>query len=572
MSSDNELKKKVDSEEESKKLENKTVDKKNDTNPPKKIEGDEKSKTAETTPEKKDSEEAEDDELDNKWSGASCILQDGSIVEMLYDAKECASKLAVYKDGKIALEDKVRVNGMTVFTPFAPNQDILRNKYVLFPSRVGDYQSNEALYYEVRAFIDKYVQLPEEFLSVVAVYVMLSWVYDKFQNIPYLRVVGLFGTGKSRLLSAAGHLCYKTVMAGGSISNAALFRTLDLFNPTLVFDEAELSEKESADMRQVLRQGYSAGTPVSRMDKSPSGKMYIQIFDVFGPKIIASQTRFSDIALESRCLTQWMYPITKNTRPIEISGNFKEEALLLRNKLVMFRFKNYHSVIADEQALGEIDLPRLKQTGLAVVSIAKMLCAPALKDVIKFLSEYEEELRSEQADSVENDILLCVLDLLTQKYIKESGKIRTGVDLTQRFNTLHYEDYSNRETKEYSGGSRGLLTYPGAKVSAKKIGIYVRKMGFKVDRDGRGFYIPVVKEYSKIRLLARRYGLDSLYEIPENNCNGIRKIVDKKSKVEKEEEIKWTDETNKIESTLEDEIIELKEKESEEDESNESTT
>ncbi|MFA5792202.1 MAG: hypothetical protein WC884_04200 [Candidatus Paceibacterota bacterium] len=520
----------------------------------------EEKETKDTTsvPEKKEDDGVEEEDFDAEWKGASCILSDGSLVEMLYDAKACESKLAVYKDGKVSLEDKVRIDGMTVFTPFAPNQDILRTKYVLFPSRVGDYQSNEALYYEVRAFVDKYVQLPEEFLSVVAVYVMLSWVYDKFQNIPYLRVVGLFGTGKSRLLSAVGHLCYKAVMAGGSISNAALFRTLDLFNPTLIFDEAELSEKESADMRQVLRQGYSAGTPVSRMDKSPSGKMYIQIFNVFGPKIIASQARFSDIALESRCLTQWMYPLAKNTRPIELSENFKEEALLLRNKLIMFRFRNHGLVVADEEALGEVSLPRLKQTGLAVVSIAKMLCPQALNDVLKFLSEYEEELRSDQADSVENDVLLCVLDLLTQKYITESGKIRAGVDLTEKFNRLHYEDYADRETKEYSSNSKGLLIYPGAKVSAKKIGGYVRRMGFKIERDGKGFYIPVAKEYSKIRLLARRYGLDSLYEIPENNPNGVKRIVDD---VEKLNNLKLREENKKKKEEEERRKKELAEKE-----------
>ena len=500
-------------------------------NPIKKIAEEEKAKKENPTPleENKVEDVGEDD--GTEWRGASCILPDGTLVEMLYDAEKLTSKLAVYKEGKVSLEDSISVGHSTVFMPMVPNQSILRNKYVLFPSEVGDYQSNEALYYEVRAFIDKYVQLSDDFLSVVAVYVMLSWVYDKFQNIPYLRVVGLWGSGKSRLLSVAGHLCYKTVMAGGSISNAALFRTLDLFNPTLVFDEAELSEKESTEMRQVLRQGYSAGTPVSRMEKSPNGKMYVQTFNVFGPKIIASQSRFNDVALESRCLTAWLLPFMKSDRPIELSKQFYEDSLLLRNKLLMFRFKNRHLMTADEQALGEISLPRLKQTGLAVVSIAKMLGPQPLQDVLRFLGEYEKELNIEQADTVENDILLCILDLLTQSNIKKSGKIRTGIDLTERFNNLHYEDYSNRETKEYNSSSSGLMRYPGAKVSAKKIGVYVRKIGFKVDRDGKGFYIPIMREYSKIRLLAIRYGLDSLYVLPEKNCNGVKKIDDTDSKL-----------------------------------------
>jgi len=472
----------------------------------------------------------EEDDDDKEWKGVSCILSDGSLVEMLYDSVKRTTKLAVYKDGVVSLEDSVRIDDRTVFRPMSPNQDLLENGYVLFPSEVRDYQSNEALYYEVRAFIDKYVQLSDEFLSVVAVYTMMTWVYDQFRSVPYLRVTGLWGSGKSRLLTVAGNLCYKTVMAGGSISNAALFRTLDLLNPTLVFDEAELGEKESTEMRMVLRQGYSAGTPVSRMEKSADGKMYIQTFDVFGPKIIASLARFQDVALESRCLTGWMPPHMDSGRPIELTKEFKEEALRLKNKLLMFRFKNHHLVILNEGALKGISLPRLKQTGLAVVSVAKVLGVQPVEDVRKFLVEYEKELGIEQADTVENDILLCVLDLLTQQGIKYAGKIRTGVDLAEKFNSLHYEDYSNRETKEYNSSSVGVMKYPGSKVSAKKIGWYVRKMGFRVDRDSRGFYISVVNEYAKIRLLAKRYGLDSLFSLPENNPNGVKRIIDAETK------------------------------------------
>lgn len=469
---------------------------------------------------------------DAEWKGASCILPDGSLVEMLYDSVKQITKLVVYKDGQISLTDKVRIDDDKVFAPLSPDGGLLETGYALFPSEVSDYQSNEVLYQEVRAFIDKYVQLSEEFLSVVAVYTMMTWVYDKFRSVPYLRVTGLWGSGKSRLLTVTGNLCYKAVMAGGSISNAALFRTLDLLNPTLVFDEAELGEKDSAEMRMVLRQGYSAGTPVSRMEKTAEGKMYIQTFDVFGAKVIASLARFQDVALESRCLTGWMPPHMDSRRPIELTKEFFTEALQLRNKLLMFRFKNHHLVTSDESAMEGISLPRLKQTGLPVMSVAKMLGIQPVEDVKKFLVEYEQELGIEQADTVENDILLCVLDLLTQPGIKYAGKIRTGVDLAEKFNALHYEDYANRETKEYNSSSTGVMKYPGAKVSAKKIGWYVRKMGFRVDRDARGFYISIAKEYPKIRLLAKRYGLDSLFELPESNPNGVKRVVDAATKAQ----------------------------------------
>lgn len=489
--------------------------------------GEKKKEGDEATPKAEEKVEEKWEEIDDKeWCGASYIHSDGSLIDMLFDEEKRTTKLAVYKDGQVSIEESVRIDDEKVFKPLSPNNSLLKNGFTIFPSEVGDYQSNEALYYEVRAFVDKYVQLSDEFLSVVAVYTMMTWVYDQFRTIPYLRVTGLWGSGKSRLLTVAGSLCYKTMMTGGSISNAALFRSLDLLSPTLVFDEAELGEKESVEMRQVLRQGYSAGTPVYRMEKVDDGKMYVQTFDVFGPKIIASLARFQDIALESRCLTGWMPPHMNSGRPIELNKEFKQEALRLRNKLLMFRFKNHHLVAPDESVLGGISLPRLKQTGLAVMSVAKMLGIQPVEDVRKFLIEYEQELGIEQADSVENDILLSILDLLTQSGIKYAGKIRTGVDLAERFNSLHYEDYSSRETKEYNSSSTGLMKYPGSKVSAKKIGWYVRKMGFRVDRDARGFYISIVKEYPKIRLLAKRYGLDSLFELPETNPSGVKRVVD----------------------------------------------
>lgn len=522
---------------------NKTSDRP-DENPIKKIAEKEKAKKETVPPKEKDDDrDNEEDDGIIERHGASYILEDGSLVEMLYDSKKHKSKLAVYKDGVVTLEDEVQIDELTTFLPMSPNQSILENNFILFPSAVGEYQSNEELYYEIRAFIGRYVELREEFLSVVAVYTMMTWLYDRFQNVPYLRCLGMFGTGKSRLLSAAGHICYKAVLAGGSTSTAALFRTLDLFNPTLVFDEAELSEKESVEMRQVLRQGYSAGLPVSRMDKGADGRLYIQTFDVFGPKIIASQSGFGDPALESRCLTERLFPLAKTTKPIQLSGQFKEEAQLLRNKLLMFRFKNYYLTVADEQALESIGLPRVKQTGLAMVSVAKMLGSQALDNVLKFLVESEKTLSKEQIDSAEHDILLCILELMEEKYIKTTGKIRIGYDLADKFNRKHYEEYSDkRENENYS--SYSVMKHSTYKVSPKKIGWYVGRMGIKKDQDREGVFIPIFTEYPKVKALAERYGLGELYKLSDDpfkvkeieDPNRIKKVrVKKKEKEEKKE-------------------------------------
>src|SRR3989338_441612 len=95
-------------------------------NPIKQIAEEEKMKKENPTPleENKVEEVGEDD--GTEWRGASCILPDGTLVEMLYDAEKLTSKLAVYKEGKVSLEDSISVGHSTVFMPMVPNQSILR--------------------------------------------------------------------------------------------------------------------------------------------------------------------------------------------------------------------------------------------------------------------------------------------------------------------------------------------------------------------------------------------------------------------------------------------------------------
>lgn len=447
---------------------------------------------------------------------SSYTLMDGSLVEMVYDQKSLQTKLAISQGGKVSLTERIQFDKNTWLEPISGNNSLLKNNFILFPSEATEFQGNESLYEEIEKFIDKYVQLPEAFRAVAATYVMMTWLYDKFSNMPYLRVVGIWGTGKTRVLEVLGHLSYKAILAGGSISTASLFRILNEYGGTFIFDEADLDTVEAREMLKILRQGFNVNFLVTRMETSVSGKLFPRAFKVFGPKIMASREKTLDAALESRCFSQQMYPIGESKRPIELSVTFKEEALRLRNKLIMFRFKNINQIIADESVVEEIKLPRLKQTGLSIMSVAKLLGERPLALVAEFLKEYEIELGIEQADSIEHDVLVCILSLATDKNVKEHGKMRIGAHLAEEFNKRFYDDYSNRETKEYQYGDGSVLGTRGYRVSAKKMGIYIRKMGIKVERDGESIYIPIFSEYPRILILAKRYGLTNQFTLPED--------------------------------------------------------
>jgi hypothetical protein len=54
------------------------------------------------------------------------------------------------------------------------------------------------------------------FEQIASYYVLFSWVYDAFNELPYLRVRGNAGSGKTRLLLMVGSLCYKPIFASGA--------------------------------------------------------------------------------------------------------------------------------------------------------------------------------------------------------------------------------------------------------------------------------------------------------------------------------------------------------------------
>ena len=110
---------------------------------------------------------------------------------------------------------------------------------MLLASEPRIYGSEAELVEEIRKFIHRYVDLSEMFENVATHYVLLTWLYDAFNELPYLRLRGDYGSGKTRALLTIGSLCYKGFFASGASTVSPIFHTLDAFRGTLIFDEAD---------------------------------------------------------------------------------------------------------------------------------------------------------------------------------------------------------------------------------------------------------------------------------------------------------------------------------------------
>lgn len=251
-----------------------------------------------------------------------------------------------------------------------PGGNLVDNKVIKLATHPINYGSDKNLFDSIKHFINKYVDLPESYLIISSLYVLLTWVYDCFDVLPYLRVIGDFGTGKSRFLQVVGSLCYKACFAGGATTVSPIFRIIELYKGvTLVFDEADFRfSGPDADMTKILNCGYMKGVAVLRTEgegknREPRG------FNVYGPKIIATRQTFQDTALESRCLSQVMSGRPRKDIPKHLPKSFEEEALELRNKLLRFRLDKYFDIEVDEAEEIESLDSRINQVALPILSV-----------------------------------------------------------------------------------------------------------------------------------------------------------------------------------------------------------
>jgi hypothetical protein len=301
----------------------------------------------------------------------SWCLPDGALVELLYRPEERKTLFALCSAGRWTLQSHIDLDDNARLVPFSPHNNLIKNEVVLLPSEPQIYGSEEQLLSEILGFIHRYVDLSPSFERLATYYVLLSWLYDAFNDLPYLRLRGDYGTGKTRTLLVIGSICYKPFFASGASTVSPIFHTLDAFRGTLIFDEADFRfSDERAEIVKILNNGNVRGLPVLRTMMNRQREFNPQAFQVFGPKIIATRGSYEDRGLESRFITEEMG--SRRLRadiPINLPDTFKEEARELRNKLLLYRFHRRFDARVDANLADPKLEPRLNQILLPLLSI-----------------------------------------------------------------------------------------------------------------------------------------------------------------------------------------------------------
>jgi hypothetical protein len=402
----------------------------------------------------------------------------------VYSEDKAETRLAVCEKGKVTIEHRIAHGSDETLEPVPATNNLVRHNVVTLAETPQEYGSTEELVASIQSYIYRYVDLSDHFRKIASFYVLLTWVYDAFNELPYLRLRGDYGSGKTRALLVIGSICNKAFFASGASTVSPIFHTLDLFRGTLIFDEADFRfSDEKSELVKILNNGNVRGFPVLRTAVTASREFDPRAFNVFGPKIVAMRKAFDDAALESRFITEEMgQRRMRPDIPINLPDEQREEAKALRNQLLMYRFRTLDSIKVDDSLVNRSVSARLNQILVPLLSI---ITDDSLRDEVReSLEGLDRALSAERSESREAHVLAVLSDI----FATSSEPTISIASVTEAFIARYTSEYERPITNRFIGGI---------------VRTRLRLQTYK----SHGVYVLSRSEQSKIEELCIRYGV-----------------------------------------------------------------
>lgn len=287
---------------------------------------------------------------------------------------------------------------------------------VFCPGIPTDYGTFDDLYDDVMEHIQKFVDLSEFYLYMGGIYIMFTYIYDTYSEVPYIKIMGDFETGKSRYLKTIGLPCYRPFIVNSGSTLASLRRIITKTRGTMVIDEMDFGKRDELTntVIKMINAGNSflGGSTMLCEEGSGRTKHQEKSMNLFGPKVFAHRHEFNDEASVSRCIE--IQSVKTENRKIIMESDFDimDSAERLRNKLLMWRLDTILGKKRDDYTDNYIDGigPRLNKT---VNPILKMLSGSKGKHIVEILTDHLQQQKKRKtinrSTHVEGAILEAIL-------------------------------------------------------------------------------------------------------------------------------------------------------------------
>jgi len=328
-------------------------------------------------------------------------LPDGSWVEVV--EKDGRPHLLIYKDGNFKVVESYEA-GDAIYKP-RPRLPFALPKA---PERL---EEDPALWEDTKAFVKEYFDVPDERAYDVIV-AAIAWSYfyravaDSLPNAstPYLQFLGPWRSGKTRALEVFRAVAHRAVPIVDP-SEAAVFRMIELFKPTLVIDEANVLDP---NILAIMAAAYRKGQFVPRADRENPNEVHL--YDVFSFIIYATREQIRE-DIFSRSVTIYCEKAIRPTaklidenRAAELRTRWFAQYLRLRDQ-VRVTYTEYES---EDGRLQELFSPLLV--------MARLFGNPdAEKNIESYGRKIEERIRGLETASDEAAVVEAIVKLIGER-------------------------------------------------------------------------------------------------------------------------------------------------------------
>jgi len=358
-----------------------------------------------------------------KYAAKPTVVGPGFIAEEVWDRKNAPKYLVYHFDedrfetvSEIDLGETDIHDRKIVYMPV--DNDSLRKGVVVVPR-----EAKEATWKEVLGEGDSFAFTcydpcgKDAFVKLLIRVGYGSWFLNRFVGDPLLEVagVGKFApiipirgpsqSGKNRLAFVLRMLSYRPYFEMSTYRVPSLYRPLDLWQGTLVLDEADMANTSERSEFIHFLNCRATGTPISRQDPQNPKRTYV--FCNFGLTILTQRKQFDDNATESRCLPFYSEATDKQLPTVE-TDDMLRMGLELQDKLLFLRMKFYREVAIDKSTwLGGILDPRLNASLLPLIALSKY--EPNIYETVVQTAKEVERLKVEEKSTSEDGLVVNYL-------------------------------------------------------------------------------------------------------------------------------------------------------------------
>jgi hypothetical protein len=411
-------------------------------------------------------------------------LEDGSLVEMIEDPDNPSkTKFAVFKAGEIKLIDQVE-SGQRILKPIPRESEIV--KHVRLPRGVQPYKSLNSLLLRMNDEIfSRCLELEDNYKFLLACFVLGAWFIDcvYLPVAPYVALVGVHGSGKSKVLKILRMLCRRGLLTA-DISSAAFYSACDRLTPTLLIDETATAG-HTRELFHLLRTGISRDVVALRKGQS---------FSAYGAKAVAWNKLPNDSALNSRCIVIPMRRTNRTDLARPSDPEIVAAADDIQKQLLQYRLEKLKS-------LRQIKMPGDEGLHARARDLYEALALaleenPHYRKWLFLCCEDQDRDNQEPLPPEEAAVL--------QTLYKEIHRLAENADY---FFILQLTSLVNADLKEAGVGLR--LTPRGVGAALLSLGFTSRK------RTNRGWLVWIDrKQQERIHKLIEDYGMDDESYLP----------------------------------------------------------